>query len=92
MRYKISMKITDLFYNYFMNTEYGGTYSSERTQLWITRVYGNYSSFKNQSDYLNQNVEPVSTFRLLLNKTTVSDEAFTAAHTAFNNYVCSCLD
>ena len=80
-----SMKITDLFYNYFMNTEYGGTYSSERTQLWITRVYGNYSSFKNQSDYLNQNVEPVSTFRLLLNKTTVSDEAFTAAHTAFNN-------
>lgn len=87
-----SMKITDLFYNYFMNTEYGGTYSSERTQLWITRVYGNYSSFKNQSDYLNQNVEPVSTFRLLLNKTTVSDEAFTAAHTAFNNYVYSCLD
>lgn len=88
-----SMKITDLFYNYFMNTEYGETYSSERTQLWITREYGNYSNFKEQSDYLNQNVVPVSTFRVILNGLSpVSEEAYTAAHTAFNNYVFSCLN
>lgn len=87
-----NMEITQLFYNYFMNTEYGDTYSAARTQLWITRVYENYSNFKEESDYLNQDIIPISTFRFLLNRgTTVSDEAYTAAHTAFNNYVLSCL-
>ena len=87
-----SMKITDAFYNYFMNAENGETYSSTRTALWIIRTYGNYSAFKEQSDYLNQDVVPVSTFRLLLNKSsTISKDAYTAAHNAFNDYVRSCL-
>lgn len=88
-----SMKITDLFYNYFINTNNGETYSSVRTQLWIMEVYGTYDKFKEQSDILNQDVFPINTFRLLLNRSfSISDEAYTAAHVAFNNYVKSCLE